>query len=266
MRKNKIGSLFLVAALALAGIGISYAGFTDTITVFGEVETGTVELKVVDYSGTDVYKVWDWKVTDPDPSGWNWTAETIIDKAEETVIISGFEGELPTESEVIEFFTGNNGYADGAELVAHAMAEAGIGDNEVFMNYTNLFPCKWFKADFVIHYDGSIPAKLYADILPDDTDSDWLLELDNLLQVYKVEPDGAGGWIKGELVDQGHQVHKCNYTLWELSFHVPQSNDYQDRSGSFTARIGALQWNEDPGNHNWSYDWGNDWSDFPNWP
>ena len=50
MRRNKIGSMFLVSVLALAGIGISYAGFSDSISVYGTVDTATVNLDIVAYS------------------------------------------------------------------------------------------------------------------------------------------------------------------------------------------------------------------------
>lgn len=58
MRKDKIGTIFLVTVLALAGVGISYAGFTDSITVYGTADTATVVLDIEAYSGTDVYKVY----------------------------------------------------------------------------------------------------------------------------------------------------------------------------------------------------------------
>ena len=58
MKRNKIGTLFLVTVLSLAGLGVAYAGFTDSISIFGTVNTATVELDIEAYSGTDVYKVW----------------------------------------------------------------------------------------------------------------------------------------------------------------------------------------------------------------
>ena len=59
MKQNKIGTIFIVTALALAGIGVSYAGLTDVIIVSGTVDTATVDLIVDWYSGTIVWKIWD---------------------------------------------------------------------------------------------------------------------------------------------------------------------------------------------------------------
>jgi len=44
--KSKIGVIFLVSVLALAGLGISYAGWTDAINVTGSVQTGHVGFDV----------------------------------------------------------------------------------------------------------------------------------------------------------------------------------------------------------------------------
>ena len=58
MNKNKIGTVFLVSILALAGVGVSFAGLSDIITISGSVSTGTVDLVPKTYSGTWVWKVY----------------------------------------------------------------------------------------------------------------------------------------------------------------------------------------------------------------
>lgn len=122
--KNKIGSIFLVSMLALAGLGASYAGFSDLITVYGEVDTGTVDLELYDdFSGTWVYK----------------------DMATGDVVISYVELDLTQYPTYI--------------LVA--WSEAMYGTNtDVYMEWNNIFPCIDFEANFVVHYAGSIPAHL----------------------------------------------------------------------------------------------------------
>ena len=49
MAKNKISTIFIITSFALASIGISYAGFTDEINIFGTVSTGSVDLEILDY-------------------------------------------------------------------------------------------------------------------------------------------------------------------------------------------------------------------------
>ena len=58
MKNEKIGTIFLIIILSIAGIGISYAGLTDTIHIYGTVDSATVTLDIEYYSGTDVWKVW----------------------------------------------------------------------------------------------------------------------------------------------------------------------------------------------------------------
>ena len=64
MEKNKIGTIFLISVLALAGIGASYAGMTDSIKIYGTVKTATVDLEIDSYSGTWIWKVWGEGITD----------------------------------------------------------------------------------------------------------------------------------------------------------------------------------------------------------
>ncbi len=44
-RTNKIATMFIVSIFALSGLGISYAAWTDTITIDGTVDTGKLCLK-----------------------------------------------------------------------------------------------------------------------------------------------------------------------------------------------------------------------------
>ena len=59
MKTNKIGTIFLVSILALAGIGVSYSGFIDVIKVHGEISTAYVDFEIEKYSGTWVWKDFD---------------------------------------------------------------------------------------------------------------------------------------------------------------------------------------------------------------
>ena len=121
--KNKVGSIFLVSMLALAGLGMSYAGFSDTISVFGSVSTATVTLVVEDYSGTWVYK----------------------DNL----------GGIQTYGEPLQEPLPEDWY-----YVAHAQAYEGSEENTVDMEWAYIFPCIDFMADIEVHYTGSIPAHI----------------------------------------------------------------------------------------------------------
>jgi len=44
MRTTKISSMFLISVIAIAGIGVSYAGLTDYIQIYGEVTVAMVRL------------------------------------------------------------------------------------------------------------------------------------------------------------------------------------------------------------------------------
>jgi hypothetical protein len=263
MNKNKIGSIFLVAALALAGIGISYAGFTDTITIFGEVTTATVNIDVVDHSGTAVYKVWG---PDAPPNelfyweGWNFNA---FDQ-----ITAGLAEYPDSQYELIAWsFATPDGVPPS--IPGNDVVDPINGDYDVYLTWYNLFPCQDFKVDFVFQYTGSIPAKLWAEYELID-DNDGLLQqllADEAVSIEAYVASGTPGqsWDinMGEPVDVGYQIHPGEYVYVKMTIHVPQNNKYQGLSGTFAARIGALQWNEDPNDHDWEpFPPGDDPSDF----
>ena len=217
MRKNKVGSIFLVSMLALAGLGISYAGFSDIIYVSGTVNTAELSLMVVDYSGTWVYK----SITDADPHGYVYTRDP--------------DFELDPDD-------------DDGFLVASAFArEGGEDEADVVFVFDNLFPCFWFWADFEFKYEGTIPARLWADIYTED---EWLEDLWALGEV-KIEfylwtlVDGGWQWVE-IFPDDGYQVHGGEEFKVEIGIHIPQNNMWQGLEGEFGAYIYALQWNETP--------------------
>ena len=241
MRKNKIGAVFLVSALALAGIGITYAGFTDTISVYGTVNTATVELDIEAYSGTDVYKVYG-----PD-----------IATNDEIRIFRGYSFERPDPTNpaaIIAYF--NLPASTNIELVSSAWSHdyEGPGDFDFAMTFDNLFPCIDFTADFIIHYEGSIPAKVNI--------AQWVMYTDWLEELYLAggvsikafictvpnpgQPIGPNNYpIKTEqVVNLGTQLHYCDYVIVELTLHLPQNNYWQGKTGEFIGKVGVIQWND----------------------
>lgn len=252
MRHNKIGTIFLVSVLALAGIGISYAGFSDSLSIYGTVDTATVEIELTTwYSGT-----WVWKVWGDDYSG------------DEIYIWHGWVDEKPTDEAVLDIF--NQDGATDVELVSWSYAMPGSyvfpdqTESDVDMEYHNLFPCIDFEADFVFHYIGSIPAKInVAEIFPILYDINYpdSEELAALWGIYQANPTaGFGMWVEAYLfnettgqfeldlqgnkipIDVGYQLHYCDSVYVKLVIHLPQDNIWQGLAGAFGGKIGVIQW------------------------
>jgi len=270
MKRNKIGAMFMVSVLALAGVGISYAGFTDAIHVYGTVDTATVDIDWIGwYSGTWVYKIYGFPVdvAIENPPG----DPFVYDLDNEILIYRGFTDDQPTEAMVLTWASNNGGTA---ELEAYSEAKVGTtqlpggtGTYDVDMVYSDIFPCIDFWADFIFHYDGSIPAKInVAEIFPVAGSTDpypgdvdfltWLWNYNDAnsgygawVEAYRAFPiyddaDNIIGWNMGEPVDVGYQLHQCNYVLVRLVIHLPQDNNLQGLSGVFGGKIGVIQWND----------------------
>jgi len=275
MRRNKVGVGFMVAVLALAGIGVSYAGFSESLTVYGTVDTATVTLDIMDewYSGTWVYKIWGDSPPNQmppliaDPHG-----DLVYDWDKEILIYRGFENLVPTENDV-ETWATNNGIE--AELEAWSYAEDGTThtdiDADIDFVYGDIFPCIDFCADFIVHYTGSIPAKIDDSLiietlneysLIDDTMDveGWLAKLYNDytwsqpgdfgigIIVQKVDPikDASGvitGWQNPTIINPlGYQLHYCDYIWVKVIIHLPQADEWEGLHGEFHTTVGVTQW------------------------
>jgi len=242
MFTKKINTIFTISILAIAGIGISYAGFTDEINLYGTVNTGTVTLEIVDYSCTLVWKIWDY------PIG------TVIQ-------YPGLEIDVPNEIAIyrgicyddLEIEIENEFQSIGCqyEFLSYARATPGTthGDKEydIDMEFDNIFPCIDFTADFIMHYTGSIPAKI------NDIVYEYLLGYDFTpfisWKAYRCYPmmidDEIIGWeISEEIVNAGYQLHYCNYVYIEVTIHLPQENILQGQTGEFSLNLDVIQWND----------------------
>jgi hypothetical protein len=265
----------MVSVLALAGLGISYAGFTDAISVYGTVDTATVQIDWIGwYSGTWVYKVWGDEEPNQMPPIVFEGATMEYDWDNEILIYRGFTQYVPTEAQV-EAWATNNGI--DAELEAYSYAKTGTtaypdpdvqATYDVDMVYYDLVPCIDFEADFIFHYGGSIPAKInVAEIFPFDGGSVYPGTNTNFLEwlwAYNQQGnDGYGAWVEayratkvvdgtGAIigwdinleapVDVGTQLHNCDYVYVKLVIHLPQDNTLQGLSGTLGGTIGVIQW------------------------
>jgi len=223
MNTSKIGAVFLFATLALAGIGVSYAGFTDTLNIYGTVQTATVEFTIVEYSGTWVWKVWG--------EGYDGT---------EIYTYRGEVGTEPDEAAILAMpeFTG----ATNAELISYAYARDPTPEDpegkDVILEFTNLFPCIDFVADFVFTV-GTIPVKVTNIAYEVETGYEWIGQLINN-GIYATMRDP-----EDNPVEIGSQIHRDEEITVELHIHIPQENDLQGVSGSGSATLSIQQWNDD---------------------
>jgi predicted ribosomally synthesized peptide with SipW-like signal peptide len=218
--KKKIGILCLALVLAVGALGIGYAAWTDTITINGNVNTGTVDLVVEKYSGTYIWK----------------TSVTPFYE-----IVQGWDVSSAPVANAVDAFP-NAPYPPGSagvDPVAYATAAVGAADDTVTVTIFNAFPCKELTADFLLHYNGTIPVKV---TVWDITCSDATLDPLVLIKYYVSDANGGTG---AEITSPvGMQLHKCAYVKVVISLHLPQDDALQNLSGTITGTITVTQWNE----------------------
>lgn len=234
MKSAKLGAIFLMSVLALAGIGMGYAAWTDTITIDGTINTGDVDLNVVALSGYWVYKIL------PTHGTFEWHGWANMETGEPLDDIEAVSGYVMADLELIAYSTARMDLTDPD------------GDT-VILTWHNLFPCIDFITDIVFHYDGSIPAIIDDTTFYNiETGADWVNDLiaseDVWAMCYRTEDPIA--YIKpdlmpiGEEVWVGYQLHECNYFKLDIHFHIPQDPIYMGLTASGSAEINVIQWNE----------------------
>lgn len=229
MKTVKLGVIFLISVLALAGIGVGYAAWTDTIYIQGIVNTGTVGWHFTDYSGTWVYK----------------------DLGTEGIIIVTTPYPDPDNDGYIDL--DGDGYDDDALLVARAYAKEDTDDHHAWVEYDNLFPCIDFVADVEITYTGSVPGKLNSigftdfwasDESEDSYDDEVLIDHYTTLEITVYDDEGT--IIYQGVPQLGLQLH-LNYRIEVvMKIHLPQDNDLMNLYGDFGVFAEIVQWNEYP--------------------
>lgn len=275
--KSKLGTTFLVAMFALAGIGISYAGFTDEIYIYGEAQTATVEICVIDYSSTEVWKVWGEGDGVPD-NELHYEHFDDYPTPGEDVWDPDFAGLLDIAADYpdlnTEFVAGAYAHPCYQEVADGPAVEEPPCYDTVCMDFVNMFPCQDFKVDFVVEYKGSIPAKLLdfvvdtGEITGDFPEAEygglnWLEYLWELGMIqenpdfgihvwgYKMEQDESGAWVDtDEVVLPGFQFHNGFKAHIFVEIHLPQDDDFQGLGGSFETTLVVKQWNEVDGDGN----------------
>jgi len=238
MRKNKskintgkLAVLFIITAMALAGIGAGYSAWFDTITIEGEVSTGSVGWHFSDVSETFVYKIHDL----PDPINPDWGSEIFVDYASTPFsdIVMMYEPYLVEE-------------IASATVVLQ-------DDHHAIVTYTNLFPCINFEADVWIDYTGTVPGKLNSITFndfwaSDDTETSYgdevLIDQDTTLEVLVYDENEDLVSVPDDYL--GLQLHEGYRIHIILTVHLEQNNDLMNLNGDFEVSAEVVQWNEFP--------------------
>ena len=222
---KKMGLMFMAMVIALVGVGVGYAAWTDTITISGTVNTGDVDLVIEYLSTTEVWK-------DLDTDG-NVTVSYIKDA--DTGAIVRQDGVVPQPGLLVAY--GNTTAVD-------------VDGDTITFEFDNLFPSIDFWVDAKLHYAGSIPVKI-NDISWQSSDT-WINHLisggDIELVIKEWDPQSHR---VGDVLVEGDQLHYCDWIWVGVRVHIPQEAHgsttlLQDRDGSFTVTLEVVQWNEYP--------------------
>jgi len=240
MQVSKIGAVFLVSTLALAGIGASYAGLFDEINIHGEVSTAYVDFEVEKYSGT-----WVWKDAD---------------RPEHEMIV--YQGDAPPtfDEDTAE------GFARGRDSSDPAYDAEVVFDN-IFPLEDGFIPDEtWvdggyalWMADISFHYIGSIPIHINNDIIIEWYDVYYGPDDEFVFGDFEEYIESYGGtvdvelWYRATSIDPQAervlltpctQLHYCDHVDVIVKIDLPQNNDLQYLSATGYISIPSIQWNE----------------------
>lgn len=234
MKTNKLGTIFLVSILGLAGIGISYAGWIDQITVTGTVQTGYVGFDITEYSGT-----WVWK--------------QISTHGKETHYGAVADTDINGDNYLNDDPAGYYGNADWI-LVAYSYSHNSVANEVVEFEFVNLYPCVDFKADFKFTI-GTIPVILTGTGLAwsgetvDGVAQQWLEGIPGIAVTPTItevilDNNGVQVWPSEGTV----QLHPGIEYLWVLTIHIPQHNAYMNAYAAGTCTFDIIQWSDECNN------------------
>ncbi len=227
--KAKLGIIFVVAIMTLAGFGAAYAHWTDEISINATVNTGSVKWHFTGESGTWAYKYL------PDDT------LVVCDSAKHA---------------------NDNDYL----LVGSAYGDWGSDDHNAVMTFENIFPLgpnDCWHADLVIEYTGTVPGKVNS-ITKNDAGTNWWDEnsdvpgtgtgpgtVDYMTTDIIYVRDETGQEICGSPFDMdtilGVQLHQGYTVKFVLEICVPNDNSYQNLGPvTFDVDVDIVNWNEYP--------------------
>ena len=246
MKTAKLGAIFLISIMALAGIGAGYAMWTDTVTVHGSITTGTVIVGIYDVS-TD----------DPGPNyndgGWLYP-----------------DGSDPANQGTADPYVAPGDNSDGKNIASHNSVTHGeyvctkeiAGENIVFRDQItetirNAYPWYLTGTTTWISNCGTIPVKLLSsnylvtdgnvNILNYIVIESWQLrEYDGTTWTTGVSGDDVIG-LMGAII--GYQLEPCHTLEMYVAFNFIEENADgvlmpQGDFVTFDIDITFAQWNE----------------------
>ena len=217
MKTAKLGALFLISVLALAGIGVGYATWADTVDIDGRIETGRVEIGIRHINTNDPGQT-----LDPRREVFFGGAPKTPDKHVATT--TGTNGAYKCEH------SGNSFYASVSYL------------------YENVYPGYAPSARYEICNSGTLPVHLtfahthiagntniitqYMDLV------EWNLYLDG---VWFTTGNDAPSL---DLALQNYQLHPCHRLSVEQEIHFYTNALPQNDWVEWTITVTGTQWNE----------------------
>lgn len=249
---KKVLFITLAIIMALGALGVGYASWTDKVNITGTVNTGTVSIEVLSYSG-----MWVWKTPG---------ADAVYDPANPGSIGLIQDDQTITLANVappgaIDAFPFSGGALDP---VAYANAAQGLTNKDIVVNFNNLFPIDMgpeatespmpYTADFVIHNNGTVPVKVNLDNLAivwtgRQPNGDIVTSITAALST-----DGGATYtpvaVLGVQLEPSYRLEiMVNITVAEdgiIGGTGMNNADNQGLSGTITGTIGVIQWNEYP--------------------
>lgn len=231
---KRIGLLALALVVALGALGVAYSAWTDSVYINGTVQTGTVDVNVIQCTSTFVYKVPGAQVPGLPP-------DTVV------VYASGHEPPISPPA--------------GGILVSSALVNfvnSGSDADTATMTFSGLFPGIDVKADLKMQYFGTIPVKVSIASIGADRFQDAIIDnLWALGEATKNDTTRMGAWVDGDLTTftskttttynnmLGVQLHQFDTIHITLHVRLPQDAQYQNLAGvRFVGHVTVVQWNE----------------------
>jgi hypothetical protein len=238
MGKKKIGLLALALVLALGALGVGYAAWEDSVTITGTVETGSVDIEIVDYSNTYVWKSHDYENEIYIQHTWDNPGADRTSDPDPTSKVDAFPINLETGAD-----------DPTVDPVAYADASAYSGAGAAYdiqVDICNAFPLTQLTADFLLHYKGTVPAKITVSRLDFTPDAGNTYDLSPYVHIKYYKSTIAGGTGEEITPAVGDQWHYCKYILVKIYILLPQEDGSQLQSGTIDGEITVKQWNEVP--------------------